>query len=630
MRERLHDYLRTRPDGVTADELIGLVFSSGGSDPAFATRFLHALLAQDARFSFDPEDRVWRTRAKATPQALADITFVVFDLETTGDAPAVGAITEIGAVRLHGGRVTGEFQTLVNPGRPIQPFVVGLTGITDAMLRGAPTLDEALRDFLEFCGDAVLVAHNAQFDLGHLSAVHHMFHGAPLQRPAICTLKLARQLLPDLPHRNLDAVSAELGLGGADRHRALGDARITADVLSIFLERAAAEGVVRIDQLTELQHRAADGKPFVMHVPRERLQEVPLRPGVYHLLGEDGRLLYVGRAVRLRERLATYFTNARNHGVRTLELIRKTYDFRITETGSELAAALLEARNIRELKPPYNRQRRHLPRVGYLKLSVQNAFPRLWVTERLLADNALYLGPFGTLADADRAHGVLTRRFGIRTCKENLAPAVEVAPCILGTVGDCTAPCAARATTVAYAAQVARLRTLIAGDDDQLAILRAEHTRLLAAHDFAAATRLRTEIDVLDDLQRRHRTLTWTVTEQNFAVLLPSAEHDAAQFFGILGGRLAVEARITAAGDLVAAASLVSERYARYQGTPLDREDVESATILAAWLRDRGQEGLLLPLDSPGAIFARLDELTITVSDLFQRGPLPAIDGLHA
>src|SRR5262249_8431373 len=198
------------------------------------------------------------------------------------------------------------------------------------------------------------------------------------------------------------------------------------------------------DEALDCQRSAADGRPFVVHVPRARLDDVPARPGVYHLLGADGRLLYVGKARRLRERLATYFTNARGHSPRVLDLIRHVHDFRTTETGSELAASLLEARQIRELKPPYNRQRKHLPRGGFLQLGVGSRSPRLWVTERLAADRATYVGPFRSRETAERAHAVLARMFGLRTCTGALDPSPETSPCLSGQLGACTAPCAAR------------------------------------------------------------------------------------------------------------------------------------------------------------------------------------------
>src|SRR5207249_9809625 len=234
------------------------------------------------------------------------------------------------------------------------------------------------------------------------------------------------------------------------RHRALPDARIAAEILTVFLERVASRGMARLDQLLDFQRSAVDGRPFVVHVPRERLAEVPATPGVYHLLDRSGRLRYVGKAVRLRERLASSFTNARGHSARVLDLIRHTHDFRITETGSELAAALLEARQIRELKPPYNRQRKHLPRVGFLKLSVRSPYPRLWVTERLAADRATYLGPFRSRDAAERAHAILGRLFALRTCAGPLSPAPDTTPCLSAQVGPCTAPPAARVRCPPY------------------------------------------------------------------------------------------------------------------------------------------------------------------------------------
>src|SRR5437879_4425901 len=140
--------------------------------------------------------------------------------------------------------------------------------------------------------------------------------------------------MPELRRRSLDAVAGALGIGCAGRHRALPDARIAAEILTVFLERAAGRGIARLDQLLDFQRSAVDGRPFVVHVPRERLTQAPATPGVYHLLDREGRLLYVGKALRLRERLASYFTNARGHSARVLDLLRHMHDFRTTETAT--------------------------------------------------------------------------------------------------------------------------------------------------------------------------------------------------------------------------------------------------------------------------------------------------------
>jgi DNA polymerase-3 subunit epsilon len=630
VRERLHEYLSERPEGATPAELLSLVFVGQGRDPEFAVRFLDVMLGTDARFAFDPDARRWRVRIhEVLVRPLAGQPFVVVDLETTGGGPEQGGITEIGAVRVVDGRLTDTFATLVNPGRPIPPFVQGLTGITDAMVATAPSIGEVLPRFLEFVGDAVLVAHNAAFDVGHLDTVHRALTGRALARPSLCTIRLARRLMPELRRRSLDSVAAALGIACYDRHRGPGDARIAAEILCVFLELAATRGVARLDELLALQHAASDGQPFIVHVPRERLAEIPATPGVYHLLGEDGRLLYVGKARRLRERLGHWFSNARGHSRRALELIRQAYDVRVTETGSELAASLLEMRQIHELKPPYNRLGRQLPRVAFLRLTGRDTFPRLSVTRRLGTDRAIYLGPFASSSAAEGAQAVLARVFGLRTCSGRLEPSREVSPCLLGQVGSCPAPCAARIDGTAYRHLVDRFLAFIDGLDDG-AITELTRRREEAADTlrFEAAGRAQRDLLVLEDLRRRRERLHWILTRQNFAVLLPTADRDGAQLYVALGGRLVLELDVRATADLVAAVQLVRDRFTRWQDAPLERGDVAASTILSAWLRDRGQEGIILPLDGPDALANRLDELVVTLHDLRQRGPLPRIDGL--
>src|SRR5437867_4616146 len=168
MRQRLHEYLVGRPAGASPDELLDLIFTSPGRDPEFGRRLLTTLLGSDPRFHFDPGADRWRARIHdALARPLGATGFVVLDLETTGGAPSPGGIIEIGAVRVAGGRLLETFVSLVRPAQPIPPFVSRLTGITDAMVADAPPIADVLPRFLRFAGDAVLVAHNAAFDVAH-------------------------------------------------------------------------------------------------------------------------------------------------------------------------------------------------------------------------------------------------------------------------------------------------------------------------------------------------------------------------------------------------------------------------------------------------------------------------------
>jgi DNA polymerase-3 subunit epsilon len=198
VRQRLYEHLIERPAGATSAELLGLVFLSPPNDASFADRFVSIMLSEDARFTRSDDGR-WRVRAhELSARSLHGLSFVVVDLETTGGAPGSGGITEIGAVRVVDGRLTETFATLVNPGRRIPPFVVALTGITDEMVADAPPIGEALPRFLAFAGDAVIVAHNAGFDMAHLNAAQARLTGRTIDANVLCTIRLARRLMPDL------------------------------------------------------------------------------------------------------------------------------------------------------------------------------------------------------------------------------------------------------------------------------------------------------------------------------------------------------------------------------------------------------------------------------------------------
>ena len=591
-------------------ELLDLAFVGGRNhDGEVGRRFLVTLLGDDARFEFDVAEGRWRVRQNAVLwQMLAAASYVVVDLETTGGGIEESGITEIGAVRVQNGRLDDSFQTLVNPGRPIQPFVVGLTGITDAMVRDAPRVEAVLDDFQAFVGESVLVAHNAAFDLGHLNAALEARGRGPLHLPSLCTVRLARRLLPDLQRRTLESVAASLGISVWDRHRALGDARVTAEVLCVFLERAQALGMERVCDLVRYQRMAVDGRPLTIRVPPERVECQPRRPGVYHLLDERGRVLYVGRARSLRTRLAAYFLEDRDHGRHTLELIRQTHDVETFETGSELAAGLLEARRIHDLRPPFNRLRGHLPRLWFLKVG-RGALPRLWVTSRLGTDRARYLGPFASTRGAETARDLLARTFGLRICAGNPGGRGRAAPCADGRPGPCLAPCAGRVGEAAYGARLTAVHDFLAGGAAPAGVTADDREALLA---------LRARLD----------SIGWVAARRSFVALLPVPDGGGADFYAVLAGRLAVEMRLGATSDLWVAVQRVRETWDRFRDTRPERTDVEGMTIVAGWLRDRFREGILLPLARVEDLETQLDQLTVTLRDLRQRGPLPPIDAL--
>jgi DNA polymerase III epsilon subunit family exonuclease len=184
-------------------------------------------------------------------QPLGTIDFVVVDVETTGWTPGTAQITEIGAVRVSGGKLKGQFTSLVNPGGPIPGRVTELTGITDAMVEGAPPLDRVLPAFLAFASGGVLTAHNAPFDIGFLTAACRAC-GLPWPRPPVVdTVDLARRVLgeDEVPNCKLATLAEYFGARTTPSHRALADALATADVLAALLPRLDAAGISTLDEI---------------------------------------------------------------------------------------------------------------------------------------------------------------------------------------------------------------------------------------------------------------------------------------------------------------------------------------------------------------------------------------------
>jgi len=601
MRDKLHQYLVERPAGASPRELLELVFTQPGADLEFGPRFLHALLGADMRFVWREEAGTWNARLhEALARPLNDTTFVVVDLETTGGAAAAANIIEIGAARVQGGRVLAEFQQLVAPGVRVPPFITGLTGIDDTMLAGQPSIGEVWPWFLDFLADAVIVAHNAAFDLAFLNAAALAQSGRALPHPHLCTLRLVRRLLPQVRRRGLDVVAGHFGVPASDRHRALGDVRITVEVFFHLLELLAARGITHLHEVLDFQHHARDGRRFVCPLPREKVEQLPSAPGIYHFFGADGCLLYIGKAKSLRQRVGSYLSNAAGHSNKTLDLIRHIADVRVQVAGSELEAALCEADAIRAHKPPYNRLGKHLPRIAFIKLWMGDVYPRLSITDKLAVGKARYIGPFRKREQAEEVVGLLSRQFRLRTCSGALRPDAAVTPCFQGQVGACTAPCAARVTVAEYREQVDRCLAVLNGHTQpaiaELLGRRGDHA---AALRFEAAARVQRDLDLLELLLRRQRTLGWIVGQQNFLVLQPGVERRSALAYVVLAGRLALRERLSDGAQVEALAAAIRERFAAYQGTSIRRDEVDGTHVIAAWLRHRGDaEGFVFRLES--------------------------------
>ncbi len=427
-------------------------------------------------------------------EPLREVTFVVVDLETTGGSPADSAITEIGAVKVRGGEVVGEFQTLVNPCRGIPPFIAVLTGITDVMVATAPTISAALPAFLEFARASVLVAHNAPFDLGFLRA-----GCAALGLPwpgwrHLDTAVLARRVLSrdESPDCKLASLARLFRAGTQPCHRALADARATVDVLHGLLGRVGNLGVQSLDELQTFTCQVSPAQRRKRHLA----DALPHAPGCYVFRDAQGRPLYVGKSKDLRSRVRNYFVSGETRS-RMREMVGLAERVDALVCAHVLEAEVRELRLIAEHKPRYNRRSKFPERTVYLKLTVE-AYPRLSMVRAVRPDGASYLGPFGSRSAAEQAMRAVHDAVPLRQCTKRLSVRSPSRACALAEMGRCGAPCEHSESVEQYAVHAQAFVAAVDGDPAAVVTpLLARIARLSAGERFEEAIAVRNRLATL-------------------------------------------------------------------------------------------------------------------------------------
>jgi DNA polymerase III epsilon subunit family exonuclease len=360
--DRLVELVEERRGPVFAEEAARRLFALRHAPVGLARSLLEDVVGEDARLAWCG-DAVGLAQPPGADLLLEDASFVVVDLETTGLRPGSSHICEIGAVRVREFELQDEFDLLVDPGVPLAPVISALTGLHDAELRGQAHPGIAVRRFLEFAGDAVLVAHNARFDLAFLDRETERLTGARLAGPVVDTVGLARRLLEGRTRRaGLASLAQFFGTAARPCHRAFPDAQATAEILVQLIGLAQERGARTVADLVEL------AAPHVRKVYAKRSLAfgAPTSPGVYLFRDANENVLYVGRARDLRARLRSYFRSDRQRpaveaALQALERI----EWRVC--GSELEAALEELRLLRELRPPGNARNTRPDRHVYLR-----------------------------------------------------------------------------------------------------------------------------------------------------------------------------------------------------------------------------------------------------------------------
>jgi DNA polymerase-3 subunit epsilon len=531
---------------------------------------------------------------------LREVTFVVVDLETTGGTPTSSAITEIGAVKVRGGEVLGELQTLVNPGTHVPAFISALTGITTSMVAGAPRIEEVLPTFLEFIHGAVLVAHNAPFDIGFLKAAAAQTGHPWPGNQVLDTVRLARRVVlrDEAPNHKLGTLAALFGATVTPDHRALSDARATVDVLHALLARLAPLGVTHLEDLAT----ATDPVPADVRRKTHLADGLPDAPGVYLFHGPGNEILYVGTSTSIRTRVRSYFTAAEKRA-RMTEMIRIVESVTPVVCATPLEARVRELRLIAEHAPRYNRRSRFPQRMPWVRLTAE-PFPRLSVVREVRADGGsveAHIGPFPSRQAAQSAVDALHETFAIRRCSLRLPllPAPGASACALAGMGRCAAPCTDSGHGDDYAGLVDQVRAAMRADAGPVVRVHAARiAELAAAERFEEAAAVRDRLEVF---------LRGASRAQRFGPLAACPELVAArrtqvgdwELVLIRHGRLAGTATVGAGTDPHPAIDSLrlSGEFVPAPTPPAAAAHPEETDLLIAWLDSPGVR--LVAADSP-------------------------------
>jgi DNA polymerase III subunit epsilon len=556
------------------------------------TRQLHAPVYPAPHPATAPDfgEELERQRRLAATD-LWSCTFAVVDIETTGSIPGSDGLTEIAIVGVEEGRIVRAWRSFVNPCAPIPAFITQLTGISDEMVADAPPIRELLPKVVEIIGDAVLVGHNVRFDAGFIDFELRRNGRAPLVNPKVDTLALARRTIVEVANYKLGTLTRELGFDVERHHRALADARATAELLVHCIRKLEDNGVFTYGALLEfLRHRTVRKRqapkrlagvtqlPVWTSILRHELAEVPTKPGVYLLKDAGGTVVYVGKSRSLRQRLRTYASGAKpaTAKVRALRGVVASFDYLVT--GSELEALLLEAELVRAHDPPFNDKLRDFREFAFVKVE-SGAYARLLTTTRLVADGARYYGPYRNAPSARAAVEALQDALGLRSTD---APDGYEAPL----------------PAAQHAALVDDAIAFIEGEADEVMLAVARRRDEAAARNRPdVSEREDRRLDRLRRLRSLHGDLE-TALALNVLVMAPSSDAATEACFLFCGGRLAARASLPRrlAERERAHAELAGLLEANHRPQSASRsfvrqDEIDQLFILAAWHRER-REGL--------------------------------------
>ncbi len=555
--------------------------------------------------------------------SIFDTNFIVCDVETTGGSAVGSRITEIAFIKVQGFEITDKFTTLINPKQHIPSGIQYLTGITNEMVMDKPVFSEISDKLVKFICDSdfpkgrgrtlalphdtVFVGHNVRFDYNF---VRESFLRNPdplgLNMATLCTAKLARRILKRLKSKSLANVSAHLGIDIGNHHRAYDDALATAKILIHFLnqltEEHEFENTYEVLKFQNTRIYTADKKSPALRRVKLDLRTLPESPGVYFMRNKNGEPIYIGKAKSLKDRVSSYFrhNDELSHKIRKMLANVHSVDFQTTD--SELSALILESRLIKKEKPIFNSAIKRYRFHPFIKIDVQNHYPRVEKVYEIENDGANYYGPFSSGLTVNKLVKDINAQFKLRKCEDKkLKPSQNHSTCMYYDIGQCNAPCNFTQALSEYRSEVDRVHKYITSAEPESVqrILLKKMDDHAENFEYEQAAFIRDRLKDIEKVMSYQKVITSAINNKKI-IIKCDAKHSREVFF-IHNGKLVHTYTLSKSGDsdqrdLLGEITDTTDylffsisKFARHKYTPQELDEIK---VISNWLalnRDRNR-----------------------------------------
>jgi DNA polymerase-3 subunit epsilon len=472
-------------------------------------------------------------------KTFSDASFSVIDFETTGTSPRSSRAIEVGIVKIENFKIVDSYHSLINPLQNIPPFITALTGIDNSDLVEAPTFEEISEDIRNFIDGTILVGHNLPFDYAFLK---NEFDRAELilpSMPQVCTLKLSRNLFPELKSKALGSMVKHFRIRHKDVHRALGDATATAKIFLKILEKLINEhNYEKVSDLKSFQVTPSISKSFRL-VKKKLVADIsnlPDSPGVYFFRDSKDKIIYIGKAKSLKKRVKNYFSSSASRKAR--KIARKASRLGFSETKSELSALVLEAELIKVHKPQFNTMLKKYSQNYFIKVRMNHQHPDVKVSSVFDFDGNDYFGPYSNRITAKSLKEIVDKTFALRECTDKELRKGK--KCYLLDIKRCVAPCIDNNNSAVYREELDNAYEFLSGKN-QFAVNRLLNKMkdLSERQKYEEAAEIRDTINLILNQLTRSSILAEPINKAN--VLIEISENNNLDYILFLEGKIFIK-----------------------------------------------------------------------------------------